>query len=125
MVTSTRRTVTQWLLLCALFLGVVGMHHVAAGGDMDSGHDMTQVTAHHKHSSEEPAPSSPGHDMLHLCVAVLCAVVSLLLLAWLLVRSTTQSAGRALSSSAWARAPDHPPPIGGRALLSSVCVLRL
>jgi len=121
---STRRAVTQWLLLCALFLGVVGMHHVAANGEMASGHDMTQVTAHHEHSPEEPAPS-PEHDMLHLCVAVLCAVVSLLLLAWLLVRTTSQRTGRALGSSAWSRAPDRPPPVGGRALLSSVCVLRL
>ena len=125
MATSTRRTATRWLLLCLLFLGVVGMHHVATSGDMASGHDMTAVAAHHEHSPEEPAPSSPGHDMLHLCVAVLCAVVSLLLLAWLLVRSTPRHAGRALGSSSWPRAPDHPPPVGGRSLLSSVCVLRL
>ena len=123
MATSTRRTVTQWLLLCVLFLGVVGMHHVATSGDMTSGHDM--VTAHHEHSPEEPAPSSPGHDMLHLCVAVLCAVVSLLLLAWLLVRSAPQNAGHAVGSSAWPRAPGRPPPVSGRSLLSSVCVLRL
>lgn len=122
---STRRTVTQWLLLCVLFLGVVGMHHVATSGEMASGHDMTQMTAHPEHSPEEPAPSSPEHDLLHLCVAVLCAAVSLLLLAWLLVRSTTQGAGLAPGSSAWSRAPDRPPPIGGRALLSSLCVLRL
>jgi hypothetical protein len=125
MVGSTRRTVTQWLLLCVLFLGVVGMHHVATNGDMASGHDTTQVTAHHEHSSEEPAPSSPEHDMPHLCVAVLCAVVSLLLLTWLLVRSTPQGVRGALGSSAWSRPPDHPPPVGGRALLSSLCVLRL
>jgi hypothetical protein len=122
---STRRTVTQWLLLCVLFLGVVGMHHIATSGDMTSDQAMTQLTAQHKQSPEEPAPS-PEHDMLHLCVAVLCVVVSLLLLlAWLLVRTTPQSTSRALGSPAWPRAPDHPPPIGGRALLSSVCVLRL
>jgi hypothetical protein len=121
---STRRAVTQWLLLCALLLGVVGMHHVAMSGEMASGRDMTQVTAHHQHSPEEPAPS-PEHDVLHLCVAVLCAVVSMLLLAWLLVRTTSQRTGRAPGSPAWSRAPGHPPPAGGRALLSSVCVLRL
>ncbi|MGW4213783.1 DUF6153 family protein [Lentzea sp. NPDC004789] len=121
---STRRAVTQWLLLCALFLGVVGMHHVATSGEMASVDNMTRVTAHHERSPEEPTPS-PEHDVLHLCVAVLCAVVSLLLLAWLLVRTTPPRTGRALGSSAWSRAPVHPPPVGGRALLSSVCVLRL
>lgn len=124
MVGSTRRTVTRWLLLCVLFLGVVGMHHVVTGGDMTPDQAMTQVTAQHGQSPEEPAPS-PEHDMLHLCVAVLCAVVSLLLLAWLLVRATPQTTSRVPGSSAWPRAPGHPPPVGGRALLSSVCVLRL
>jgi hypothetical protein len=117
---STHRTVAHWLLLCVLFLGVVGMHHVATSGDMTS--DTTQVISHQDHSPEQP---SQEHDMLHLCVAVLCAVVSLLLLAWLLVRATPQDAGRAVGSRAWPRAPDHPPPVGGRALLSSLCVLRL
>lgn len=125
MVAGTRHTATRWLLLCVLFLGVIGMHHVATSGDMSSGHDMAPVTAHHQHPSEEPAPSSPGHDMLHLCVAVLCAVASLLLLAWLLVRSTPRKTARTPGASAWPRAPGHPPPVGGRALLSSVCVLRL
>jgi hypothetical protein len=121
---STRHAVTQWLLLCALLLGVVGMHHLAMSGEMATGHGMTQATARHERSPEEPAPSSE-HDVLHLCVAVLCAVVSLLLLAWLLVRTTSQRTGRVLRSSAWARPPGRPPPVGGRALLSSVCVLRL
>ncbi|GGU26932.1 hypothetical protein [Lentzea flava] len=125
MVGGTQRTVTRWLLLCVLFLGVVGMHHVATDGDMRSGHHMGPVTAHQQHLPEEPAPSSPGHDVLHMCVAVLCAVASLVLLAWLLARPAPESAGRTLSSSAWPRAPDHPPPVGGRALLSSACVLRL
>jgi hypothetical protein len=125
MVASTRHTATQWLLLCVLFLGVVGMHHVATSSDMSPAHDTAPVTAHHEHSPEEPVPSSPGHDMLHLCVAVLCAVVSLLLLAWLLVRSAPRKTARTPGSSAWPRAPVRPPPVGGRALLSSVCVLRL
>jgi hypothetical protein len=123
MTRSAHRTVTQWLLLCVLFLGVVGMHHVATSGDMVSGHDGKPPAAQQQHSPEEP--SSPEHDVLHLCVAVLCAVVSLLLLAWSLVRATRPSSGRTPGSSAWPRAPDRPPPLGGRALLSSACVLRL
>ncbi|WP_086666582.1 hypothetical protein [Lentzea kentuckyensis] len=124
MTRSEHRTVTRWLLLCVLFLGVVGMHHVATSGDVVPGHDMKPVAAQ-QHAPEEPAPPSPEHDMLHLCVAVLFAVVSPLLLAWLLVRATRQRAGRTQGSSSWPRAPDHPPPQGGRALLSSACVLRL
>ncbi|MEU0880437.1 hypothetical protein ABZ345_17685 [Lentzea sp. NPDC005914] len=121
---STRRTVTQWLLLCVLFLGVVGMHHVAMGDDTSAGHGMTQAISHHEQAPEEPAPA-PAHDMLHLCVAVLCAFGSLLLLAWLLLSFFVPAVGRTASASAWPRAPEHPPPIGGRDLLSSLCVLRL
>ena len=63
--------------------------------------------------------------MLHMCVAVLGAVGSLLLLAWLLLSFFVPAAGRTEPASAWPRAPGHPPPVGGRDLLSSVCVLRL
>ena len=121
---SARRTVTQWLLLCALFLGVVGMHHVTAESGMLSGHGVVSATSHHQPAPEEPVPS-PTHDMLHLCVAVLCAVGSVLLLAWLLLRMARPLADRLRSTSAWPRAPGHPPPISGRDLLSSVRVLRL
>jgi hypothetical protein len=121
---GARTTVTQWLLLCVLSLGVVGMHHVAMGDDTLSGHSMASATSHHEPTPEEPAPS-PAHDMLHLCVAVLCAVGSMLLLAWLLLRVAHTIADRMWSTSAWPRAPEHPPPIGGRDLLSSLCVLRL
>ncbi|GLZ27857.1 hypothetical protein Lesp02_00470 [Lentzea sp. NBRC 105346] len=121
---STRRTVTQWLLLCVLFLGVVGMHHVAMNGDMPPGHGMV-AAAHEPHVPEhDPAPP-PAHDMLHLCVAVLCAFASALLLTWLLLRSARPLADRWRSSSSRPRAPARPPPIGGRALLGSLCVLRL
>lgn len=121
---STHHAVTQWLLLCALFLGVIGMHHVAMSGDTPSPHSATSATAHEQPAPEHPSPQ-PAHDMLHLCVAVLCAVVSLLLLAWSLMRAGRPAADRLQVTTAWPRAPDHPPPIGGRTLLSSVCVLRL
>jgi hypothetical protein len=121
---STRRTATQWLLLCVLFLGVVGMHHVAMSDDTISGHSMASATSHHGPAPEEPAPS-PAHDMLHLCVAVLCVVGSVLLLALLMLRAARPIANWMRSTSVWPRAPEQPPPIGGRDLLSSVCVLRL
>ncbi|SMD25532.1 DUF6153 family protein [Lentzea albidocapillata] len=115
---------TQWVLLCALFLGVVGMHHVNVSNDMSPTHGSISTSAHHAPPSEDPAPQ-PTHEMLHLCVAVLCAVVSLLLLVWLLLRAARPITGRVFASAPWPRAPNRPPPRGGRDLLSSLCVLRL
>ncbi|WP_112263090.1 DUF6153 family protein [Lentzea terrae] len=124
MAPSTHGRTTQWVLLCALFLGVVGMHHVNVSNDMSPTHGSISTSAHHAPPSEDPAPQ-PMHEMLHLCVAVLCAVVSLLMLVVLLMRTAHPIAGRILASAAWPRAPDRPPPRGGRDLLSSLCVLRL
>lgn len=124
MPTSTKRTATRWLLLSVLFLGVVGMHHVTTSGDLPSAHDVMSTAAHHSHSPEHPEPT-PEHDTLHLCMAVLTGAASMLLLMWLLVRTSRPVDERPRTTSDWPRAPDHPPPINGRGLLSSLCVLRL
>lgn len=124
MMSSVRRTATQWLLLCALFLGVVGMHHVAMSDGMAPTHAVMSGTTGQAPASEQP-DSPPAHDLPHLCLAVLCAIGSLLLLAWLLARVVRAVADRARAMPAWSRATDHPPPIGGRTLLNSICVLRL
>lgn len=122
---STQRTAAQWALLCLLFLGVVGMHHVNMGTDMSGGHAAVSTVAgsHGDHAPNAPEPA-PAHDMLHLCLAILGAVVSLLL-AWLLLRVVRPAEAGAAATPAWPRAPDTPPPLGGRRLLSSLCVLRL
>ena len=115
-------TVTRWLLVCALFVGVVGMHHVAMSSAMPATHVSMSADVHgEQHDPEEPSQS---HDMLNMCLAVMGAV-SLLFLIWLLVRVVSIVAKNTRAPSAWPRAPAHPPPIGGRALLSSMCVLRL
>lgn len=121
-----RRTAAQWALLCLLLLGVVGMHHVNVGADMPGGHTAmsTPADAHVDHAPNEPAPA-PAHDMLHLCVAILCAVASLLLLGLSLLRAARLSERRVTATPAWPRAPRKPPPKNGRALLNSLCVLRL
>ena len=124
MAPSTHGRTTQWVLLCALFLGVVGMHHVNVSDDMSPAHGSASMSAHDTPTHEDPTPQ-PMHEMLHLCVAMLCAVVSLLLLVWLLLRTARPIAGNVLASAAWPRAPERPPPRGGRDLLSSLCVLRL
>jgi hypothetical protein len=123
MIGSTQRTAAQWTLLCLLVLGVVGMHHVNV--DTPDGHAAV-ASAHgdHHHAPDEPEPA-PAHDMVHMCVAILCAVASLLLLGWLLLRLARPSDAPAASTPAWPRAPARPPPLGGRGLLNSLCVLRL
>jgi len=121
---SAQRTAAQWALLCLLVLGVVGMHHVNAGTDMSAGHVATASTHGDHHAPDEPEPA-PAHDMLHMCMAILCAAVSLLLLGWLLLRLTRPSDDPATSTPTWPRAPARPPPLGGRGLLNSLCVLRL
>lgn len=121
-----QRTAAQWALLCLLFLGVVGMHHVNVDTEMPGGHTVMSTAAdlHRDHMPDEPEPA-PVHDMLHLCMAILCAVVPLLLLAVLLLRVMRPNEDGAAATPAWPRAPELPPPLSGRRLLSSVCVLRL
>jgi hypothetical protein len=118
---SRGRRVRRLLFLCALVLGVVGMHHVALG----TSHD---VPCHEVHAAATPAGShagSGGHDMLHPCLAVLHPAGGVLLLAWLLL--TVGSAFPAPSA-------DLRPPVprvwrlrrpAGRSLLTSVCVSRI
>lgn len=120
---SAQRTAAQWALLCLLVLGVVGMHHVNVDTGQ-SGHSAMSVTAHGHHAPDEPEPA-PTHDVLHLCMAVLGAAVSLLLFGWLLLRAVRPMRDEKAATPAWPRAPDWPPPLGGRGLLSSLCVLRL
>ncbi len=124
MASGARSRTIQWILLCALFLGVVGMHHVNVSNGMSLAHGSMSTSAHHAPPSEDPVPQ-PMHEMLHLCVAVLCAVVSLLLLVWLLLRTARPPTGHVLASAAWPRAPERLPPRGGRDLLGSLCVSRL
>ena len=123
---STRRTAAQWVLLCLLFLGVVGMHHVNLDADLPAGHAMMSAVAdpHGGHAPEEPAPA-PAHDMLHLCMAILCAVTSVLLLGLLLLRVVGSLRDWTAARATWPRAPDRPPLRCGRGMLNSLCVLRL
>src|SRR5688500_13291849 len=121
---NAQRTAAQWALLCLLVLGVVGMHHVSAGAGMPGGHTAVASAHGDHHAPDEPEPA-PTHDMLHLCMAILGAVTSLLLLGWPLLRLTRPPDDPAASTPAWPRAPARPPPLGGRGLLNSLCVLRL
>jgi hypothetical protein len=121
---SAQRTAAQWALLCLLVLGVVGMHHVTVDADMPGGHTAVASAHGEPGTPDEPEPA-PTHDMLHMCLAILSVVASLALLGWSLLRLSRPSDSRTASTSAWPRAPARPPPICGRGVLNSLCVLRL
>lgn len=127
--TSTGKRVRQGLLLCALALAVLGMHHVAFG-QHGTAHEPPSGGTHAGAMSTGPAQpsddsgSDTGHELMHLCLAVLCAAGGLLLM-WLLMGRGT----RARPSPGRVRPPlGHAwglPATVGRSLLASVCVLRL
>jgi hypothetical protein len=113
------------LLLGALVLGVIGMHQLVTV------HHLPGPAAPVMSASMQPslAPANHDdpmdgviHDLMHLCLAVLGAVGTALLLL---------SMGRGLipathlTGRSATRTPARPPPHGGRSLLASVCVLRL
>jgi hypothetical protein len=119
-------------LLAVLAFAVLGMHSVVAWHAAD--HGMAPPSA-----AAVMAPGccpghdggqAPGHDhqWLHLCLAVItqlalgAALLMLTAFAWLLRKATREHLRR--WSRPPARAPD-PPVETGRALLTSVCVLRL
>jgi hypothetical protein len=120
---SKRQMGPRWLLLCLLLLGVVSMHHFVPPTHHEpaaiASMAMDPTPTHHPDS---PAPS-PAHDLLHLCMAVLGAALGLLLLVLLLLTPVWRT--RTVALQRLIQRPNEPPGLSGRALLSSVCVLRL
>ena len=128
---GTGRRVRQLLLLCALALSVIGMHHVPLVSRCAPDLAMSAVVAPVAMVSiDQPAAQPSGdhctgmvHDMLHLCLAVLWAS-ALLLVLWLLVAGSADAA----TLTAKLRLPRwrvwRPPQTAGRSLLTSLCVLR-
>ncbi|MFG1645630.1 hypothetical protein ACGFMK_35570 [Amycolatopsis sp. NPDC049252] len=135
MTTNRLGKVQQVVLLCALAVCVVAMHHFSVASGMSG---AAEVTASHAMSdvgpevapvagSGEHDPGMPGgmHDMLHLCLAVLYAAAALLLalaaflaLSWL--TTTFARSPRLRGSPRRGRPPDG----RGRSILTSLCVLR-
>jgi Family of unknown function (DUF6153) len=123
----------RWLLLGALVLGVVLMHHVPAAGPpgMPDTHAMPSAvlhldTADHMQPASDvqaPDPMHPHHVLAHLCLAVLGGMALLVLaLAGTVVGRAPVAAPRPPLA---APRVDRPPGGAGRRLLASLCVLRL
>jgi len=115
----------QVILLSVLALCLVAMHHVSTSGSMtraDVAHvEMTATTA----GSGEHHPGMPdgAHTLLHLCLAVMCAAVALLLALLLLGRARPAEVATPASPRG-SPAPGRPPDRRGRLVLTSLCVLR-
>jgi hypothetical protein len=109
------------------------MHHLSTNDQ--STHTMTGMTTvagvgccEHADPSvpgqHSPAPDGP-HDMVHLCMAVLCVVLGLgLILMALRRRTIADLVGWFVVKATRPRSPP-PPPKGVPARLASLCVLRL
>ena len=121
---------SQWALVWAVAFALVGMHHL--GTQEPDAHPTTvsaaasvlDCCAHD--ASQEHAPNPAGqHDMLHLCLAILCAALSLALALFAMSRRTvTERLGTRSTGAVRPRAPP-PRPGGAPARLAQLCVLRL
>jgi hypothetical protein len=126
----------QVILLFALTLCVVAMHHVGMSDNLMGG---TSVPATHTMSvtlaepgpaaasgDEHPGMPSDAHGLLHLCLAVLSAVGAVLL-ALLALGSLFRPAALSATSTGppGSAVPERPPDRRGRTVLTSLCVLRV
>ncbi|EOD67033.1 DUF6153 family protein [Amycolatopsis vancoresmycina] len=116
------------LLLCALALCVVAMHHVSAAMNHQGSAAMPVMQTAQAELTADSGEQHPGmpdgvHNLLHLCLAIISAVVALFLaltaLAW-----SRPSAVAAPASPRGSPHPGRPPDRRGRAILTSLCVLR-
>lgn len=129
-----RSRVVRWGLLVALALGVVLMHHTPGPHVSASkpAHALAMSAApitatvdegcEYRHAGEHSsAPSSSGHDLLHLCLATLIGFAAFMLVA---TRRGPSAAiadlGRSLAPPGMRRRP--PIPVARR--LAVLCVMR-
>lgn len=116
--------VQRVLLLFALALGVVAMHHVGMA-DAAGGTAIHAMADPGPQAATGPGDHDPGgrHEILHLCLAVLGAAGALLLTVVLFLgvswRTTTF-----LRTTGSRGPPGRARPPDGRSILTSLCVLR-
>jgi hypothetical protein len=130
------RTTARWLLLGAVVIGLIGMHHTVwhTGSHATAAPHATHVTAH---ATEDCCPSVAGQlppaspmpdgltHLLHLCLAVLCALVALALGYAVYRRRWWTPGRRARPTDPIAPRIDEPPPRFAQPRVLSLCVLRL
>ncbi len=133
----------RWVVLVALALGVVLMHHapIAHGAHSSAAHTVS--AAHHAHAAVSVAPepacgceadhaasavpgdSTPGsHSLLHLCLAIMTAAATAVAGLWLsrMLRPCALSLTRPPSRQ---MREQLRPPIPVPRRLAVLCVLRL
>lgn len=115
---STASRARRVLLLCALALAVLGMHHVA----LPPHETVHSVMAEPMTQPSGGTETGMEHDLLHLCLVVLCAAAAFLLALW---SPATASTARTRPGNDRRPCLPRAPKAAGRAILSSVCVLRL
>jgi hypothetical protein len=123
----------RWVLLCALAVAVVAMHHagtVEADQSMTTGQPaamaLLQGMAAPIVASGDQGQHDSGmnHDMVHLCLAVMDAAVALVVTAWIL--RVVRSEAFPLVGRVRGRSRARPPPLRlGRDILLTSCVLRV
>jgi hypothetical protein len=124
-----RPAALRWVFLVVLALGIVGMHHLAMPGigQEPAGHVMTVAAGATASAEAGPAccDGMGGHDMSHLCLAVLCAAAALLL-SWLLLRRLAMTSSRHSTPPRVSGSGRSPPTVHRAPVsLSCLCVLRL
>jgi hypothetical protein len=122
----------QIMLLCALALCVVAMHHVSTAKNTERASVMyamptAQVglttVAGGDSGDHHPGMPDGAHNLLHLCLAVVGAAVAL----FLALAALGRSRPAAVAAPARPRGspyPGRPPDRRGRLILTSLCVLR-
>ena len=112
------------ILLCALALGVILMHHVNAPGAMSDTVAIEHVEPSPIAGSSAPhhvCPPCGAHVMTHVCLAVLDGT-TLTLLVLLVFLGFAAGHHEGAAGSRGSPLPGRPP---GRAVLTSLCVLRV
>lgn len=125
----------RWALLSVLAWGVLAMHHVKSAepdhqAAMHAAVAMTTPAATIESSTASPAEQNGhqplgAHELMHLCLAVICVTVGVVLASRLL-RAWREWAPRlSIMSSTRLTAARPPPSRRGRDILHTVCVLRV
>ncbi|MEJ2851803.1 MULTISPECIES: hypothetical protein [unclassified Saccharothrix] len=125
----SRARALRWVLVWAVALALVGMHHLST--QQPGGHAAASAAVAvddccpHAGTSEHAPTQDGGHDLLHLCLAILSAALVLALT--LLAANSLANSTNVHTFAARVARLRAPPlrPRGAPALLASLCVLRL